>query len=150
MNRLRLVAFGLLALLAGCGPSTPPSAQDIAGKSPVGSIRMFQHVAGGKITGDGSLSYGGITYSFKLTGTVDGNVPRSGDIVGEGEVYGINQLTDFTGRFAQANGALRMDGSGSNTLWMRNGTNVVIRLRSKDGMVLPRIGNDVVYIPQLN
>jgi hypothetical protein len=75
---IRLGSLGLVTLLlvAGCA-STPvqtvvPTAQSIAGLSPVGTVRLTETFLGGVGAGKGALTYHGKKFPFELLGTIMG------------------------------------------------------------------------------
>jgi hypothetical protein len=76
--------------------------------------------------GDGTLSYGGKTYSFSLSGlsVVDLGIST---ITSTGEVFNLNNVSDFSGNYASGEAGIAIAG-GQNDVIMKNEHGVVIRL----------------------
>ena len=70
--RAGLVAAGLVGLSACGSVQAPPTAQSVAGLTPVGKVTMTKTVAAGMTGGSGSLTFEGRTHQFILVGSVVG------------------------------------------------------------------------------
>jgi hypothetical protein len=146
-----LLALAALPLLAACGGGdmTPPSAASVAGMPVLGQVKITENFAGGQIKGDGEFAYGGVIYRFKITGKVLSGDTGAVNIVAEGDVYGMSRLQNFTGRYVQGRGGRNPEGSGANDLWLRNQSDVVLHVWTRDPTAMRSIGIDEIYIPQV-
>jgi hypothetical protein len=138
-----------LAFLSGCATPKPPSAADIAGEPPSGRIRMTEIIEGGVIKGDGEVEFGGVVYRFKVTGKLLGAGPAFANISGEGDVYFVNRVQSFVGRYGQAAGVGRDGGSAATDLWLRGNGGAIIHLRTRSATPMAPMGEAEIYIPQV-
>jgi hypothetical protein len=100
---------------------TPSATVEITSKS----IRLL---AGGK-WGSGTLHYQGKSYPFKVKGLSVGGIGYT-STVGVGEVYFLNKLEDFNGKYGAATiGATAVKGSGAGSV--ENNKGVIINLKAK-------------------
>ena len=95
--------------------------------------------------GGGTLSYGGKSYDFDVGGLGIGGVGAS-KIEATGEVYNLNNLSDFEGAYVQARYGAAVVQRSTGELWLKNPYGVFIRLDAKrEGLALS-LGADAVYI----
>jgi hypothetical protein len=98
------LAAAVLAI-TGCSGLSAPTAQSIAGLSPSGNVTLNEDFVTGLGGGTGTLYYQGQTHPFKLAGTVVGPGGGVAKINASGEVYKLNSVNDFPGRYTQSTGA---------------------------------------------
>jgi hypothetical protein len=134
--RSGLVGISLLGLSA-CGTmQAPPTAQSIAGLTPVGTVTMTETVAAGMTGGSGSLTFQGRSYPFVLIGSVVGPGGAS-QLDAVGEVYKLNNLSDFEGLYSEGTGQAGLDTSTRADLWLQNEAGVIMHLTgTSEGAVL--------------
>jgi hypothetical protein len=147
-----LASFGLAALLsvAGCAsspvPTKVPTAQSIAGLSPVGTVRLTETFVGGVGGGKGVLTYRGKKYPFELIGTIigpGGSVARAE--VG-GDIYKLDDISQFPGFYAQGIGEPGLETSGATELWLENKAGVVMHLTGTSSGVTLSLGREEIVI----
>ncbi|MDL2400535.1 hypothetical protein [Rhizobium mayense] len=143
------VAAAMLAA-TGCSTSSPvpmtvPTAQSIARLAPSGTVSLTETFVGGVGAGQGVLTFRGQTYPFKLLGTVigPGSVSR---LEVAGDVYKLNNLSDFPGPYAQGTGPVGVETSGNSELWLQNKAGVIMHLKGKDAGVTLSLGRDEIII----
>jgi hypothetical protein len=145
------VAAGLVALLAlaGCAsspvPTTLPTAQSVAGLPPSGTVTMTEAFVGGVGAGKGVLTFKGQTYPFKLIGTVIGPGAVSKLDV-SGDVYKLDDISQFPGPYAQGNGPVGIQTSGVGDLWLQNKAGVIMHLTGTQTGVALSLGLDEIII----
>jgi hypothetical protein len=135
--------------LAGCAsspvPTVVPTAQSIAGLSPSGSVTMSEAFVGGAGVGKGVLTFQGKTYPFRLIGTVIGPGAVSKLDV-SGDVYKLDDISQFPGPYAQGNGQVGLQTSGAGDLWLQNKAGVVMHLTGTQTGVALSLGRDEIII----
>ena len=108
-----------------------PGALLAADKKPSGTLKLESTsiaVGIGVSWGDGTLTYEGKEYPFKVDGLSISDLGAS-KVKAKGEVYDLKKVSDFAGKYgvAEAGAAIGMGGTG---LTMKNQNNVVIILRA--------------------
>ncbi|HWZ72319.1 MAG TPA: hypothetical protein VN326_12710 [Casimicrobiaceae bacterium] len=114
-----LIALSCLVSLAAFAAEPNPSGTvSISSKSVAVGI--------GVSWGDGTLSYGGRTYTFSLQGlsVVDLGIST---LTSTGEVFSLKSVSDFSGNYAAGEAGIAIAG-GQNDVIMKNEHGVVIRL----------------------
>jgi hypothetical protein len=114
------------------------TAEDIKNATPSGTIsfeaEQFRLILGGS-SGKGVLTYQGKTYPFTFKGVSVGGIGMTKN-EGTGQVYFMNKLEDFAGRYS-AIGAGATAGKGSNAGSFENDKGVYLSVRSKsEGLAL--------------
>ncbi len=143
--RSGLVAVCLLGLSACSAVQPPPTAQSIAGLTPVGTVTMTETVAAGMTGGSGSLTFQGRTYPFILIGSVAGP-GGAAEISASGEVYKLNKLSDFEGLYSEGTGKAGLDTSKQTDLWLQNQAGVIMHLTGTSQGVVLSLGRNEVEI----
>jgi hypothetical protein len=113
-----LIALGcLVALPAFAGEPNPSGRVNISSKAVAIGV--------GVTWGDGTLSYGGKTYTFSITGlsVVDLGISN---VTSTGEVFNLNNVADFAGNYAAGEAGIAVAG-GQNDVIMKNEHGVVLR-----------------------
>ena len=144
----RGLAVVLLLASAGCANMAKPGPQSIVGMSPVGTISLTEIIAAGAAGGKGTLNFRGQSYPFKLVGGVTGGGGAS-DTQASGNVYNLNNLSDFAGLYTQSSGLPGLDTSSSSDLWLRNKAGVVLHVRGTQTGVTLSLGREEVLIEML-
>ena len=147
--RSGLVAVSLLSLSACGAMQAPPTAQSIAGLTPVGTVTMTEAGAVGMTGGTGSLTFRGRSYPFVVVGSVvgPGGVSKLDAV---GKVYKLNNLSDFEGIYSEGTGQAGLDTSNQADLWLQNEAGVIMHLTgASEGAVLS-LGRSEVEIKLTN
>ncbi len=119
-----LCAASLLAL------GSPALSQERPAGEPSGRISVRQtQVAfiGSGTLGGGTLTYQGRSYPMKLGGLGIGGIGAS-HLSASGQVYGLTQLSDFSGTYMQIRSGWAVGDQGKGRLWLSNAKGVVISL----------------------
>jgi hypothetical protein len=157
-NRVHLVvgAMLLMGILAACagGQKAPPKAPPQAGpatfegQTPSGFVDMkevqvaYMGNAGG---GDGTLTFRGQRYPFKIAGLGVGGMGVS-LVDAEGEVYRLTDLTQFPGFYEAAQYGAVAGTASVGDIWLENPNNVVIHLKAKREGLMLSVGADAIDI----
>jgi hypothetical protein len=150
-GRTRRTIFGLaVALLpfAGCSSSQNVDQQSLNGKQPDGTVEMEQVQAafiGSGGGGSGTLYYHDQTYRFAVGGLGIGGIGAS-TINAQGEVYGLNNIRDFSGAYAQGRYGIVVGNASAGDLWLKNEKGVVMHLKAKRTGLMLSLGGDAVVI----
>ena len=126
-------------------PTEVPTAQSIAGLSPSGSVKLTEAFVGGAGLGRGVLTFLGKTYPFRLLGSVIGPGSLS-KIDVSGDVYKLDDISQFAGPYAQGNGQIGLQTSGVGDLWLENKAGVIMHLTGTQTGVTLSLGRDEVII----
>jgi len=138
-------AFVLLGL-AGCAtpPAIVPTAADIHGLKPSGTVAMTQVFISGSGLGSGTLTFKGRSYPFTLTGELNGLGALSG-IQGAGDVYNLKDASQFAGAYIQGAAPLAA-GSLPGEIWLKNTNGVIIRLYGQQNGITVSSGRYEVFV----
>lgn len=142
------ILAGLLLSLPGCTSSVKIGPDAVAGLTPSGTVDMEQvQVAyiGNAGGGTGTLFYQGNAYPFKIGGLGVGGIGAS-TIDASGEVYKLNNLSQFPGSYAQASYGFALGTKSSGDLWMQNESGVILHLKAKRTGLMLSLGGDAVVI----
>ena len=63
-----------------------------------------------------------------------------------GEVYKLNSVADFAGRYTQSSGKAGLSESGTGQLWLENSAGVIMHLRSQTHGVLLSLGKEEIIV----
>ena len=142
-----IVAFIGLAPLAGCEtpPSGIPTAADIRGLKPSGSVTMTQFFVSGTGIGSGTLAFKGRAYPFTLIGSLNG-VGALATTEASGEVYNLRDPSQFSGAWIQGNGSLAVSTLANGELWLQNNHGVVMRLTARQAGITLSNGRYEIFI----
>jgi hypothetical protein len=147
-TKIAVIAAALLSA-AGCTsspvPMAVPTALSIEGLAPSGTVSLTETFVGGAGVGHGTISYRGKTIPFKLIGTVIGPGSLSRVEV-SGDVYKLNNISDFSGAYAQGTGPVGLEDSSISNLWLQNKAGVIMHLRGKSTGVTLSLGRDEILI----
>ena len=140
-----VTAIATILGLTACSTMKAPDAQSIAGVSPSGTVTLNELFAAGYGGGKGTLTYGGAAYPFMLAGAVLG--PGGAEkVTASGEVYKLNNLTDFSGRYTQWSGSAGLSRGGAGDLWLENNAGVIMHLSSETQGILLSLGKEEVVV----
>jgi hypothetical protein len=146
--RWTLAALTLLTI-AGCAsspiPTEVPTAQSIAGLTPSGTVKLTEAFVGGVGIGKGVLTFKGKTYPFRLLGSVMGPGSVS-KIDVSGDIYKLDELSQFAGPYAQGTGQIGLETSGAGDLWLQNKAGVIMHLTGTQTGVTLSLGRDEIII----
>jgi hypothetical protein len=132
--------------MAGCSSLNAPTAQDIVGLPPSGSVTITEDFVTGLGGGSGSLEYQGRTYPFKVFGSVVGPGGGAEKISASGPVYKLASVADFPGRYTQSTGKAGFSSSSSSDLWLENSSGVIMHLRGTSSGAMLTLGKDEIFI----
>jgi hypothetical protein len=142
-------AIVLLSLLPVAGCETPPSgvptAADIRGVRPSGTVTMTQFFVSGTGLGSGTLTFRGRTYPFTLIGSLNG-VGALATTQASGEVYKLSDISQFPGAWIQGNGNLAVSTLANGELWLQNNHGVVMRLSAQQAGITLSNGRYEIFI----
>ena len=141
----RGAAIGALLAFGGCSFMKTPTEQSIQGLAPSGTVTLNETFAAGFGGGSGTLTFNGQTHPFKLIGSVIG--PGGAErLTASGEVYKLNNVSDFGGRYTQSSGKAGLSESGTGELWLENNAGVIMHLRSQTHGVLLSLGKEEIIV----
>jgi hypothetical protein len=146
LSGIMVAVLCLAVISAGAQEKSKGSTQKKQG-IPTGkvTIEATQVAAGlGYTWGDGTLKFKGKEYKFKVSGL---NVVALGvtTIRAKGEVYNLNNLSDFPGKyFGVQAGATVIKGSAG--LLLKNSAGVILNLKSQQTGAELRLGNEGLSI----
>jgi hypothetical protein len=150
--RTRRAIFGLalaaLLPIGGCSSSQNTDQQSLNGKQPDGTVEMEQVQAafiGSGGGGSGTLNYRNQTYRFAVGGLGIGGIGAS-TINAQGEVYGLNNIQDFSGAYAQGRYGIVVGNASAGDLWLKNDKGVIMHLKAKRTGLMLSLGGDAVVI----
>ncbi len=95
--------------------------------------------------GNGTLLYRGADYRFTIGGLGVGGIGAS-TISASGEVYKLNQLSQFPGAYAQARYGFALGNLSGGDLWMQNELGVILHLKAKREGLMLSLGGDAIVI----
>jgi len=94
--------------------------------------------------GGGKLNFKGNIYDFKLGGLGVGGIGVS-HLTASGEVYHLDNVTDFPGTYAQASVGYSATDQGKGHIWLQNENGVVLHLKtSQQGLGLTAGADGIV------
>ena len=143
-----------LLVLAGCagddtafgGVAVGPSA--IEGLQPSGRIEMNEVQAayiGSGSGGTGTLWYRGRAHPFTGGGAGIGGLGVS-SIEATGEVYKLDDLSQFPGAYAQGRYGFAFGTASKGDMWLQNGSGVILHMTAKRTGLMLSLGGDAVVI----
>jgi hypothetical protein len=137
----------VLLAVAGCSKqNTGPKTVD--GMSPVATLEMHQiqaaYIASAS-GGDGTLYYQGHAYPFHVGGVGIGGIGAS-TLHATGDVYGMTQLSQFAGTYAQGRYGFALGNLSGGDLWLKNDAGVILHLNAKRTGLMLTLGGDAVVI----
>jgi hypothetical protein len=148
-SRALAAAFACLGLLplAGCQipPSGIPTAASIRGLKPSGRATMTQAFIVGTGVGSGVLAFKGRTYPFTMIGSLIGLGALS-TMQASGEVYGLNDVSQFSGPWIQGTGSLAVTTKAVGEIWLENRNGVIMRLTAAQAGLTFSAGRYEIYI----
>ena len=148
-SRYRAILL-LMALVAPFGLTGIDSAfaAESADKKPSGAIAISQvqiaFIGSGNL-GSGTLRYRGKSYPFSVGGLGVGGFGVS-KMEANGEVYNLNNLSDFSGAYGQARYGAVAGNESTGELWLQNEKGVSIHLKAKRQGLALSLGVDGVVM----
>jgi hypothetical protein len=148
--RRALLALAVMVLLplAGCSSSQNSTQQSVNGQQPDGTVVMNQVQAafiGSGGGGSGTLTFRGKSYPFAVGGLGIGGIGAS-TINAQGEVYGLNNVANFPGAYAQGRYGIVVGNASAGDLWLKNEKGVVMHLTAQRTGLMLSLGGDAVII----
>ena len=143
-----LLAISALALGSACSSSVRVGPESVAGLTPDGTVDMNEvQVAyiGNAGGGSGTLFYRGSSYPFRIAGLGVGGIGAS-TVDAQGEVYKMQNLSQFAGSYAQASYGFALGATSSGDLWMQNQAGVIMHLKAKRTGLMLSLGADAISI----
>ena len=145
----RLALVGVCCLwFAGCTGSMALGPDAVKGKTVDATVEMQEVQAayiGSGNAGTGVLTYRGQQYPFQVAGAGVGGIGLS-TINAAGEVYNLNNLSQFPGTYGQARYGFAIGTSSAGDLWMQNEAGVIMHLKAKREGLMLSLGGDAVVI----
>ena len=147
MMRSFLAAFAILGLglLSACQRNDSP---DVEGRTPDATVTLNMVQAafiGSGSGGTGTLLFQGKSYPFTIGGAGIGGIGGS-TIQAVGEVYGLHDVGQFPGPFAQARAGFAIGRASAGQLWLQNNNGVIMHLQaSRTGLMLS-LGADAILV----
>jgi hypothetical protein len=145
--RRGLFLIGASALLS-LGACANRNTISLEGKPISGYVRMNEVQAayiGSGNAGSGVLYYQGGRYPFTVGGLGVGGIGLS-KIEAKGDVYGLKNVGDFAGAYAQGRYGFALGSASAGDLWLQNGNGVVMHLVAKRQGLMLSLGGDAVVI----
>ena len=147
VRSLKVMLVAAVFAMAGCsGMMNTPTAQNVAGLPPSGSVTITEDFVTGVGGGSGTLEFQGRTYPFKVVGTVAGPGGGLEKISASGPVYKLASVSDFAGRYTQSTGKAGLSSSGSSDLWLENSAGVIMHLQGTSTGEMLTLGKDEIFI----
>lgn len=118
-------------------------------EAPSARLTMTQRqvsLLGSVAWGSGTLTFAGQSHNFRIRGVGIGGLGIS-EFTATGEVYGLRQLSDFSGVYGQLRaGAVAGDSQLQGGLWLENPSGVRIHLHPQRTGVALQVGADGMLI----
>ncbi|WP_420102098.1 hypothetical protein [Bosea sp. (in: a-proteobacteria)] len=137
---LSIAALGMLA--------TPALAQPKTLGPSTGTVRIEQvqagFIASGEV-GGGTLRYRGKAYPITVGGLGIGTIGAS-RTVASGTVYGLRNVSDFSGAYVQLKEGWAVGPAGRGSVWLQNNKGVTLRLNTRRQGLQLSLGADGVVI----
>lgn len=146
-KRRTLLVLPLLTISA-CSSSVKVGKDSVAGLPVDGTVVMTQVQAafiGSGGGGHGTLYYQGREYPFAVGGLGIGGIGAS-TIDATGEVYKLNNISQFSGAYAQGRYGYVIGTKSGGDLWLQNDAGVIMHLKAKREGLMLSLGGDAVVI----
>ena len=137
-----------LVTLSACSSSVKVGQDAVAGLPVDGTVVMNQVQAafiGSGGGGHGTLYYNGGEYPFAVGGLGIGGIGAS-TIDATGEVYKLNNISQFAGAYAQGRYGYVFGTKSGGDLWLQNESGVIMHLKAKREGLMLSLGGDAVVI----
>lgn len=137
-----------LSLAAVTMLSAPALAQPKTLGPSTGTVRIEQVQAGFIASGEaggGTLRYRGKAYPITVGGIGFGTIGAS-RTVASGTVYGLRQVSDFSGAYVQLKEGWAVGPAGRGSVWLQNDKGVTLRLTTRRQGLQLSLGADGVLI----
>lgn len=137
-----LAAIVLIAASLTAMTRASASAQEPSGTVVIDEYQLA-YIFNGNV-GGGRLYFQGNVYDFKIGGVGIGGVGAS-HILATGEVFNLNDISQFPGPYAQGSLGVTVTDQGQGHLWLQNKNGVVLRLKtSQQGLGLTTGADGIV------
>lgn len=138
--------LGACTEVAGSGPAIGPEA--VRGRRPDGTVQLRMVRAayiGSAGAGSGTLEFRGRRYPFNITGGGIGGIGAA-EIEASGEVYGLREVSQFPGAYAEARTGAALGTVSTGELWLQNEAGVIMRLAARQQGLMLSLGADAMVI----
>ena len=129
---LPAILLGMTACSSTSTSQRSHSAEMAEGKTASGTITIDEYqimwMVGGDI-GGGALEFQGQSHKFKMDGLKLGGFGAH-KVKMDGDVWGLQDLADFAGVYAEAEVGFTVADAGKGDFWMKNDKGVYLRLKS--------------------
>ncbi len=145
---LRRLALATALAFAGCSNQPATGPQTVEGMQPVGTVDFNQVQAayiGSVSGGTGTLFFRGHSYPFNVGGAGIGGIGAS-SVEATGDVYGLRNVADFSGAYAQGRYGFAIGNLSGGDLWLKNDKGVILHLHAKRTGLMLSLGGDAVVI----
>jgi hypothetical protein len=116
------------------------------GLVPVGTVKLTETFLGGVGAGKGELTYHGKKYPFELIGTILGPGEAVSKTEVAGDVYKLDDISQFPGFYAQGSGQVGIETAGASELWLESKAGVIMHLKGTSSGATLGLGGDEVII----
>jgi hypothetical protein len=100
---------------------------------------------GSGAAGGGLLNYRGQNYPFAIGGLGIGGIGAS-TIDATGEVYNLNDISQFPGAYGQARYGFALGRASAGDLWLQNRAGVIMHLKAQRTGLMLSLGGDALVI----
>ncbi|HKM61262.1 MAG TPA: hypothetical protein VJY39_02110 [Acidisphaera sp.] len=114
--------------------------------TPVGTVQLTETFVSGVAGGSGTLHFQGQRYPFKLVGAIVGPGFAAEKIQAQGDVFDLNNVSDFGGAYRQSTGHRGLNTSTTSDLWLENNAGVVMHLTGTQQGGGLSLGRDEIVI----
>ncbi|MBU6281040.1 hypothetical protein KGQ64_02280 [bacterium] len=145
---VRAIVLGAVLLALGCTGNVKLGPDAVRGRTPDGYVEMKTVAAayiGSGTAGDGTLFHRGREYRFTVGGLGIGGLGVS-EMQATGEVYGMSDVAQFAGAYAQGRYGFAIGTASGGDLWLQNGAGVIMHLKAKREGLMLTLGGDAVVI----
>ncbi|HCK80714.1 MAG TPA: DUF1134 domain-containing protein [Candidatus Competibacteraceae bacterium] len=134
-NAFKVLTSGLLAssLLVATSVRAAETGKTEVDRAPSGTVvideNQFGLIIGGS-TGEGTLTYKGKKHPFKINGITVGATAGAAKVRATGNVYHLNDLSQFSGHYTELNANVAAARSGTGGIRLSNSNGVVMDLQA--------------------
>lgn len=139
----------IVALVLAAGLTATPAAAQQSSLGPVSATIKIEQVQvafiGSGSAGGGTVTYRGRSYPITVGGLGVGGIGVS-KLTASGSVYGLRNLDDLAGVYAQVRAGWALGDHGKGRLWLQNTKGVTLRLAARRQGLQLALGADGVVI----
>lgn len=139
----------IVALVLAAGLTATPAVAQQSSLGPVSATIKIEQVQvafiGSGSAGGGTVTYRGRSYPITVGGLGVGGIGVS-KLTASGSVYGLRNLDDLAGVYAQVRAGWALGDQGKGRLWLQNAKGVTLRLAARRQGLQLALGADGVVI----